>query len=193
MQILWRNRHHGDIGVKAKISVDGTDFRLPQQHPPKRWFSHKFKCSGYRYEIAVSIQSGDIVWINGPFPCGDYPDISIFRRGLKQKLLQAREKAQADLGYRGEALTAIIPNEFDSKAIQKLKTDVRARHETVNKRFKQFSALSHVFRHELEKHKSVFEAVAVITQIAIGNGEPLYQVQYGHSPLAAWRARRVDS
>ena len=194
LQILWKNRHRGDVGKRCKISVDGTDFRLQQQYPRRRHYTHKFKTSGYRYEVAVCIQSGDIVWINGPFPAGAFPDINIFRRALKQKLLQAREKAQADLGYRGEKhTTIIIPNQFDSDAIKKLKDDVRARHETVNKRFKQFGALSKVFRHEKEKHQPVFDAIAVLTQIAIGNGEPLYEVQYGHLPLAKWRARRVNN
>jgi len=140
--------------------------------------------------VGVCIASGDIVHINGPFPCGAFPDISIFRLGLKQKLLRAKEKAQADLGYRGEYGTLIVPNEFDSKAIKRLKADVRARHETVNKRFKQFGALSRVFRHDLDKHQSVFDAVAVLTQLSIRNGEPLYEVQYGHLPLEAWRDRR---
>jgi len=191
LQILWKNRHRGDVGVCCKISVDGTDYRLQRQHPFKRFYSFKFKASGYRYEIAICIQTGDIVWINGPFPCGEYPDISIFRLGLKQKLLKAREKAQADLGYRGEHATIITPNERDRPAIKKLKDDVRARHETVNKRFKQFGALNRVFRHEITKHKSVFQAVAVLTQMSIQNGEPLYQVQYGHLPLEEWRRRRT--
>ena len=141
----------------------------------------------------MCIQTGDIVWINGPFPCGNYPDITIFRCGLKQKLLRAKEKAQADLGYRGEPRTVIIPNEFDREDIKRLKDDVRARHETVNKRLKQFGILKHVFLHDLDKHQPAFEAVAVITQLSIQNGEPLYQVQYGHLPLDKWRARRNSS
>jgi len=193
LQIIWSNRHVGDRGKRAKISVDGTDFRLPAQHRWRHWYSFKFKTSGYRYEVALCIATGHIVWINGPFPCGANPDINIFRKGLKQLLLQAGEKAQADLGYRGEKhTTIIIPNQFDSKAIKKLKDDVRARHETVNKRFKQFAALKQVFRHDLDKHKPVFEAIAVLTQLGISLNEPLYQVQYGHLPLSQWRARRVN-
>jgi len=194
LQIIWSNRHVGDRGKRSKISVDGTDFRLPAQHPWRHFYSFKFKTSGYRYEVALCIATGHIVWINGPFPCGANPDINIFRKGLKQKLLQAREKAQADLGYRGEKhTTIIIPNQFDSDDIKKLKADVRARHETVNKRFKQFAALKEVFRHDLDKHKPVFEAVAVLTQLGISLGEPLYEVQYGNLPLSNWRARRVNN
>ena len=96
------------------MSVDGTDFRL-QQQPTKDYYSHKYKASGYRYEVALCIWTGWIIWINGPFPCGTYPDIVIFRQQLKQKLQQAGEKAQADLGYCGEPGTIITPNEYDSE------------------------------------------------------------------------------
>lgn len=103
----------------------------------------------------------------------------VFQLGLKQKLLFAREMAQADGIYACESKTIISSNEFDGAAVQRLKDDVRACHETVNKRFKQFGILKRVFRQELCKHKAVFTAVSVITQIAIRNGEELYDVDYG--------------
>lgn len=103
----------------------------------------------------------------------------VFRLGLKQKLLFAGEMAQADGIYVSERRTIIAPNEFDGGAVQTLKDDVRARHETVNKLLKQFGILKSVFRQELSKHKAVFEAVAVITQIAIRNGKEPYEVEYG--------------
>jgi len=104
--------------------------------------TYKFKRSGFRYEVVVCIQTGDIVFIHGPFPCGYYPDITIFRLKLRGMLLRAKEKCQADLGYRGEPGCVILPNQFDSEAIQQLKADARARHETVNKRMKQFECLN---------------------------------------------------
>jgi hypothetical protein len=58
------------------------------------------------------------------------------------------------------------------------KKNVRARHETVNKRFKQFGCLHERFRHDAAKHGDVFRAVAVITQLAIENGEPLFGVEH---------------
>jgi hypothetical protein len=60
-----------------------------------------------------------------------------------------------------------------------MKAKARSRQETVNKRFKQWGCLSRVFRHhDLRKHSSLFRAVAVITQMAIENGEPLFSVEY---------------
>ena len=55
----------------------------------------------------------------------------------------------------------------------------RSRHETVNKRMKQFNVLKNCFRHDIEKHGYCFDAIAVITQLAIAKGgEPLFPVPY---------------
>lgn len=84
------------------MTVDGTDFRIEQPTEfSKRWYSHKFKGPGLRYEVALSILGGDIVWTNGPFPCGSWPDISIFRAGLIDEL-RPMEMVEADKGYRGQ-------------------------------------------------------------------------------------------
>ena len=55
---------------------------------------------------------------------------------------------------------------------------VRQRHETVNRRMKQWRILKGVFRHDINLHHIAFAAVAVVTQVAISNGEPLFQVDY---------------
>jgi hypothetical protein len=145
--------------------VDGTDFKIVQLAPfSKKWYSHKFNGPGLRYEVGLCIQTGDIVWIHGPFPPGDWPDLSIFRHALLHHLGDG-ERVEADAGYIGE-----FPRH--------VKTPV---HETVNKRFKQWGCLKQVFRHVHDlayKHASVFRAVAVITQLAIEDGEPLYAVEY---------------
>ena len=52
---------------------------------------------------------------------------------------------------------------------------VRSRHETVNKRFKQWGILRQVFRHDLANHRNVFAASCVVTQLAIENGDPLFE------------------
>ena len=53
---------------------------------------------------------------------------------------------------------------------------LRARHEAANRRLKQFFALSHVFRHSLRKRSVCFHAAAVLAQLMIENGEPLFEV-----------------
>ena len=159
--------------------MDGTDYRLQQQHPRKHWYSQKFKTSAYRYEVAIGIRNGDIVHINGPFKPGLFNDLLVFRNKLKGMLLAAGEKAQADQGYPGERGTIIMPNERDTLEMKVLKKSVRKRHEHVNKRLKQFQVLQQRFRHPVEKHKGCFTAVAVLTQISIENQEPLHPVRYG--------------
>lgn len=70
---------------------------MPELGP--RFSSHKFaKKSGMRYEVALCILTGDIVWINGPFPCGYNPDITIFRMSLLSHL-EEHERVEADDGY----------------------------------------------------------------------------------------------
>ena len=60
---------------------------------------NKFKHAALRYEVAVCIQTGDIVWINGPFRANRWPGVNIFRRNLKNKLLPG-EMVEADQEYR---------------------------------------------------------------------------------------------
>ena len=49
--------------------------------------------------------------MNGPFPCGQYPDLKIFRLGLKNKLEYCKEKVEADDGYRGEEDYIELPSD----------------------------------------------------------------------------------
>lgn len=181
MQICWDNRLIGDVGFKQKITVDGTDFLC---HPPndgssrRSWYSHKFKKPAVRYELGVSIQSGDIVWVNGPWRAGSYPDISIFRLGgLRDKLLENNERAEADLGYRGEPLAIDLPDE-GPKSMILAKKRARMRHETCNKRFKNWGCMKQEFRHGLSLHRDCMYAITVLTQLAIRNGEPLFDAAF---------------
>lgn len=168
------------------VSVDGTDFQIDQptfkkeglkRGKTKAWYSHKIITSAVRYEVAVSIIKGDIVWINGPYPPGDWNDVDIFRDSLASHLDEF-ERVEADDGYVGEAPLLVkcpmcVTNPEDTKVIQR---KVRARQETANKRFKQWGCLTQTFRHDVRKHSEVFRAVAVITQLSIQLGEPLFQV-----------------
>jgi hypothetical protein len=50
----------------------------------------------------MCIKTGKIVSFNGPFECGSWPDLKIFRSRLKG-MLSVGEKMIADCGYRGDA------------------------------------------------------------------------------------------
>lgn len=144
------------------------------------WYTEKFNGPGLRYEVGVSINNGDLVWLNGPKPCGVKPDLVIFRDGMKN-FLEDGERVEADFGYRGEDLVKTPLGRGESKERVAMKSKVRARHETINGRFKSWGALRARFRHDLVFHSAVFRAVAVITQLEIENGEPLFSVTYSDS------------
>ena len=89
-----------DKGNDCLMSVDGTDFRIAEHG--KKFYSFKFKKSALRYEVALCILTGDIVWINGPYEPGVWNDIAIFRDGIMHHL-EDGERVEADDGYLGEA------------------------------------------------------------------------------------------
>jgi hypothetical protein len=72
------------------MSIDGTDFRIPQTGTVIRgnaFASHKYAFkSALRYEIGVSILGGDLVWIQGPYPVGAFNDVKIFNKVLRHFL-----------------------------------------------------------------------------------------------------------
>jgi hypothetical protein len=93
-------------------------------------------------------------------------------------MLSHGEMVEADRGYRGELSKVRTPNDYVSQTDKKAKKRARARHETVNKRLKQFTCLKQRFRHDLQKHRLVFAAAAVCTQLSIENGELPFQCAY---------------
>ena len=146
------------------------------------WFSQKFKGPGLRYEIGLVIKTGDIAWLQGPFPAGKHNDCTIFKNSLAT-FLEEQERVEADDGYRpadpGKCKSKTgHSTRLASEEQLEVKNRVRARHETVNKRIKQFASISGIFRHSLKHHLDFVHAAVVITQIVIESGEPLFQVEY---------------
>ncbi len=55
------------------VSVDGTDVQIFELSPfSTEWYIYKFKSGGLRYEVGVSIEKENLVWVNGPYPCGNF-------------------------------------------------------------------------------------------------------------------------
>ena len=155
--------------------MDCTDCKVQQKG--KAFSSHKFaKKSGLRYEVAIGILTGEMKWINGPFPCGKYADVTIFRASLLT-CLDDFERVEADDGYRGESPfrakvpTAVLSRPSEADAFQKR---VQGRHETINSRLKAFAILHSMYRHDITQHGYVFCAVAVLVQLSIKNGDALF-------------------
>jgi hypothetical protein len=131
---------------------------------------------GYKYEVGVCIQTGDIVWINGPFKAGR-SDVTIFQEdGLKDALCD-NECVECDAVYVGEEKFK-APKVGQSRADRIQKNKVRARQETMNSRLKIFRILDDVFRHQLSRHGDAFRAAAVIVQLGFDLHGPMYDVEY---------------
>ena len=164
------------------MSVDGTNFRIPQKGQAKKgnpFGSHKYAGkSALRYELGVDIRGGNLVWIQGPYSAGKWPDIKIFNAVLAN-FLERYERVEADDGYRGHPNKVKCPlNDIAPAEKLAMQARVRVRHETINGRLKNWGILSQVFRHDICHHGEVFRACAVLTQLTIEQGEPLFSVEY---------------
>lgn len=151
------------------MSIDGVDFKINEPKPfNPDYFSHKFKAAGLRYELALNIRTGLLVWVHGGYPCGTYSDLRLAREAFVL-LLDDKERALADKGYK-DATYFILPDDCNGQQHHL----IMARHETLNRRMKQFQILKQVFRNDIKKHPMVVQAVANITQIMLMNGHPLF-------------------
>lgn len=63
--------------------MDGTDCPIQEPHPfDYKIYSHKLNSPGLKYELAISIQTCDIVWVNGPFRAGQGDNTIFVEDGL---------------------------------------------------------------------------------------------------------------
>lgn len=158
--------------------MDGTDCPIQEPSPfNKDWYSHKFKGPGLRYEIGLSL-SGRIVWVNGPFKCGAFPDLKIFKLDMLQALFP-HEKVIADSGYKHTK--CVIPGDVFSclasdGEFPTVHKRVRARHESVNERLKNFNVLDYKFRHDPSLHVYCFHAVAQLTAMMTDSSDSLFSL-----------------
>ena len=89
------------------------------------------------------------------------------------------ERVEADNGNVGAADKIKCPdnpcNPVENEGIQ---SRTRYRHETINGRFKTWGILQQTYHHNIRRHGEVFRAIAIMTQLAISNGCPLFRVEY---------------
>lgn len=129
-----------------------------------------------RYELGISIQNGDLVWLLGPFPCGSHPDIKIARMSIVHNI-GVDEMILADSGYRDKGEYFDTPTGLNNKG-QYMRSIARSRHEIFNSRVKRFKILSTTYRGEISKHYLYFYTVAIMCQIEISTGKKLFQINY---------------
>lgn len=117
--------------------------------------------------MATCIQTGIIVWSNGPFPCGSHPDLRTARASIVCQLdTTSGEMTLADGGHNDNCEffeTATGANDAD----QRMKSVARAHHETVNRGSKALRILGKKFQHKLNKHSVAFNACLNTIQMAL--------------------------
>jgi hypothetical protein len=119
------------------MTIDGTDFRIPQQGAAERgiaFASHKYAGKlALRYELGINILAGNLVWIQGPYPAGKYNnDIKIFNSFLRH-YLEPGKHVEADNRYVGHADKIKCPdNTCNPEENLAMQARVRSWHETLN-------------------------------------------------------------
>ena len=170
-KILFENRFNGMIpGQNVFVTLDGTDFPVNEAYPfDKSLFSHKLNAAGIRYDIALNIVTGDIVYWSGGEKAGEFPDIVIARNGILH-LIDEGEMILADKGYNDKQYF-IFPSDLrgDNTVIKK----ITGRHENINARLKVWGFLRNRFRHDFPTHYRMFSAIIEIEQFKLKNGNVL--------------------
>jgi hypothetical protein len=167
------------------MTIDGTDYRIQQKGVTKKgnlFGSHKYGGkSALGYELGIDILAGNLVWVLGPYPAGRWMDVKIFDDILSNLLeLEPGERVEADNGYVGHANKVKCPNnDCNPPENLRVQSAARSRHETFNGCLNNWGILEKVYRHDITVHGTVFYACAVITQLSVANGEPLFEVEYG--------------
>ena len=157
------------------MTFHGADFRIREPIPfDRKWYSHNFHGLGLRYELGVCINTGKIVSFHGPFPCGLYNDVTIFRLWLKWKLGEGK-KVLDDLGYKGYTKVMTPYDAMDYKNLKAMNVS-RAHHEKLNGRLKSWDILSGLYLHNRDKHYLIFRSIIVLENIKIPSGHPPFHV-----------------
>ena len=96
------------------------------------------------------------VWMNGPAPCGEIPDITLYRGGDEKTPIEDRDKSAlyfqtpegkmwvADSAYAGEYERIIVTMDEMSERDIKWLNRLKARGETLHGRLKSFNVLGNV-------------------------------------------------
>jgi hypothetical protein len=125
-------------------------------------------------EYSIDIQKGNLVWVEGP-----WSDIKIFLNSFTSHHLPDK-RVEADNSYVGHPDKIKCPkNDCKPERNLGMQSVARSRLETFNGRLKNWGILERTYRHDIGLHGMVFSACAVITQLCITNGEPLFKVEYG--------------
>ena len=199
IKFIWPTNVYNDPSSQIIIiSVDGIDFETWEyKHPTATKdtgrYSHKSHGAALKYQIAIDVHESKVVSIQGPFK-GAVNDRTIFNNGeiegeifdgvgqvgIKEMIPDGKkvitDGVYGDMTQKGHNEKLSLPNAMDDKITAKFKARARARHESFNGRLCHFNSLSQKFHHAKDKHRYIFESVAVIVQYQMDLGAGLFDV-----------------
>jgi DDE superfamily endonuclease len=161
----------------AFMTIDGTDMPIYETYPfDPALYSYKLNGPGLRYEIAVCIATGQIVWINGPYKPTQWVDITIFRHKLMWKLLEG-EWVVGDGGY-SDGNQFVVPKRTGPVWLQEMTAMATVRHETINSRMKVWTILRNSYKYgkgtdeQMRRHGQTVKAIANVVNIWLTESPP---------------------
>jgi hypothetical protein len=105
-------------------------------------------------------------------------DHKIFNMALPN-FLEPGKQVKANEGYQGHRDKVKCPaNDANPAEKGAMQGRVRAHHEMLNRGLKNWGILSQVFCHHTLRHCNVFWVCAVVMQLTIEIGKPLFEVEY---------------
>ena len=174
-QIKFENRFDNMYpDQKNFVSLDGVDFPINESYPfDKNLYSHKLNGPGIRYDVAICIRTGNIVYWSGGDKAGKYDDLSLARRGIC-RLINPGEKILADKGYR-DARYFVYPTNIrgDNALLKK----ISGRHENINARLNCWGVLRNRYRGDLYHHLCLFSAIIEVEQFKLKHGNELQKIR----------------
>ena len=162
VQISWNARRHTSLIASCWVSVDETDSPISEPSPfDPGWYSLKFKTPELRCEVELTIQTGEIECVHGPFAPGEFNDVAIFGSAFK-KAQGTDEKvvSVAATLYPNKCCVTPLTLRSDSQKLRRQFAIIRARREKVNERLKIFFIPHQKFSHQISLHSVCFHAVA---------------------------------
>jgi hypothetical protein len=135
----------------------------------KKFYSGKAGTHTVKYELAVEVHTGLLVWFQGPY-YGATHDLTIVRQSGILDFLLPSEFILADKAYVGEhkLVTAFKnPSTPDEHAINSIFYAQRTIVENSFQRFKSFQFTQQHWRHGIELHFIAMKALAQIVNIDI--------------------------
>eukprot|EP01133_Synstelium_polycarpum_P020626 gene20626-24771_t len=149
-------------GGTLTMAIDCTF--CPYLTHDQSFYSFKHSDVGFKYEVGVNIETGEILWCRGPYK-GAASDVTIFRKHLKQTInVDGLERYIGDKGYQGEQQYLLTPVKKPANGELTDQENIynnwvshyRIIVENCFAKFKIFKCFSTPWRSSLKKHKQAF-------------------------------------